>query len=436
MSSLDFAIGVLIFVAGLLVSIALHEVGHLVPAKRFGVKVPEYFIGFGPKLWSTRRGDTEYGIKLLPVGGYVRLAGMYPPAPREPRRDARGRLSLAEEARQDSRADLLPGEEHRAFSALSAPRKLVVMLGGPAMNLLIAAVLLTVVLVGIGTSVLTTRVSAVQECLPAAGATECAPGDPPSPAAQAGLAPGDAVLAWGGIPVQDWAQVSGAIAAGGTNPVAVRVERDGGERTLTVTPVLRERPVLDDAGQPVLRDGQPVTESVPYVGISPAVGLERQPLSAVPGVLLDVTGQTFAAIATIPAQLWGIVADAVGIGDGASHRSIVSVWGVGDLAGQITGTDSAAYTAKARTADMLALLASLNLALFAFNLVPLPPLDGGHIAGALVDGARRGWARLRGAARPGPVDMARVLPLAQTVMWGLIAMAVILIWADIAAPIM
>ena len=115
----DFALGVIIFILGLLVSIALHEVGHLVPAKRFGVKVPEYFVGFGRTLWSTTRGETEYGIKALPLGGYVRLAGMYPPA-----RRTDGRNTLVEEARAEARADLRPGAG-RLQALLSVERRLV-----------------------------------------------------------------------------------------------------------------------------------------------------------------------------------------------------------------------------------------------------------------------------------------------------------------------
>ncbi len=420
----------IVFLLGLVLSIALHEVGHLVPAKRFGVKVPEYFIGFGPRLWSTRRGETEYGIKLLPLGGYVRLAGMYP-ASAAPARDKRGRPSVVEEARADSRSDLLPGEEQRAFSALTPGRKLVVMFGGPFMNLVLATVLLAIVLSGIGTSVLTNSVSSVQ----AAGAAQCAPADPASPALQAGIEPGDAILAWNGTAVASWADVTDAIARGGTAPAEVRIERDGVEQLVTVTPVLRDRPVLDETGQQVLADGKPVTEAVPYVGISAGLGMERQPLTAVPGVVVESVGLTFAAIATIPAQLWGIVSQALGIDSGGS-RSLVSIWGVGDLAGQITGSESAIYTTQARVADMLSLVASLNIALFAFNLIPLPPLDGGHIAGALADAVRRGWARLRGATLPRPVDMARLLPLAYVVVWAMIGMAAILVWADISAPIL
>src|SRR5690554_5621779 len=142
-----FAVGIAVFVVGLLVSIALHEVGHMVPAKRFGVRVSQYMVGFGPTLWSRTRGETEYGLKAIPLGGYVRLVGMLPPADVVGARPRAGRVAeLVQAAREQSAEEIRPGEEHRAFYRLSAPRKVVVMLGGPVMNLLLAVVLMAVVL--------------------------------------------------------------------------------------------------------------------------------------------------------------------------------------------------------------------------------------------------------------------------------------------------
>ena len=142
-----YLLGVLVMVVGLIVSIALHELGHLLPAKAFGVKVPRYFIGFGPTVWSTRAGETEYGVKALPLGGFVSIAGMFPPLrpgrAERPRRD--GRPNLVQEAREVSAEELGPGQEHRAFWALSVPKKMAVMFGGPLVNLVLCVVLLTVV---------------------------------------------------------------------------------------------------------------------------------------------------------------------------------------------------------------------------------------------------------------------------------------------------
>ena len=116
-------LGILFLVVALLVSVGIHELGHLVPAKRFGVKVSQYFIGFGPTLWSRRVNGTEYGIKLLPLGGFVRIAGMLPPGrPDRRTENRRGRLTLAEEARLDSAEEIAPGEEERAFWRLNHAR--------------------------------------------------------------------------------------------------------------------------------------------------------------------------------------------------------------------------------------------------------------------------------------------------------------------------
>ena len=427
---MDFALGVIIFLVGLLVSIALHEVGHLVPAKRFGVKVPEYFVGFGRTLWSTTRGETEYGVKLLPLGGYVRLAGMYPPA-REVARRPDGLPTLAEEARAEARADLGPGEEARAFSALTVPRKLVVMLGGPVMNFAIAAVLLAIMVAGIGNvPVFTATIATVHPCL--TDATECGPDDP-SPAALAGFLPGDTIVSWGGREVSGWPDVTDAIQEGGLAATPVVVQRGGEMVTLRVTPAERERAVLDDTGTPVTEDGAAVTERVPYVGIGPHIELETQPLSAVPPLLWGVTVQTVGLIPQLPMLLWDVGESLV---TGSEREGgVLGPIGIGRAAGEITSASSSLYGAEARTFDMLGLLVSLNVALFAFNLIPLPPLDGGHIAGAVIEGVRRGAARAVGRRDPGPVDMARVLPLTYAVVAVLVGMGLLIAVADILRPV-
>ena len=143
-----FVLGVLVVVIGVALSIALHEIGHLVPAKKFGVKVTQYMVGFGPTIWSRRRGETEYGIKAIPLGGYVRMIGMLPPrpgdAPGELRTLSTGRFSqMVDQARADSMEEVRPGDEDRVFYKLSPGKKIIIMLGGPIMNLVIAAVLLT-----------------------------------------------------------------------------------------------------------------------------------------------------------------------------------------------------------------------------------------------------------------------------------------------------
>lgn len=414
-------LGIVIFVVGLMISIGLHEIGHLAPAKKFGVKVPQYFIGFGPTLWSTKKGETEYGLKAIPLGGYVRLAGMYPPR-KEPLTDG-VRLGMVEDARKDSRADLEPGEENRAFSALTVPKKLVVMFGGPFMNWMIALVLLSIVVLGFGLGNLTSRVSVVSECVPDAAGT-CAADSVASPAQAAGFRPGDEIISWNGVPVDGWDAVTSAIESSSTDaPAVVEIMRDGQVETLTVTPVMRERLEADGT-----------TTTVPFVGISPSFGLVRGDIGDVVDLWWGGTVGTVRAITDLPGDLWNTVTGLFQ-GEQQSDRQVVSIVGVGQLASDIVSTDNAEYTFAMRVVDMLTLLASLNIALFVFNLIPLPPLDGGHIAGAVVEGARRMVAKVQGKPDPGPVDTAKLLPVAMAVVMVLLVMTVILAWADIAQPI-
>ncbi|GAA4423430.1 site-2 protease family protein [Georgenia halophila] len=434
---MDYVVGVLILVVGLILSIALHEIGHLLPAKRFGVKVPQYMVGFGPTLWSKTVRGTEYGIKALPLGGFVRLVGMFPPARQGAKVRTRkdGRPSMVEEARAAALEELGPGEEHRAFYRLSAPKKLVVMLGGPIMNLLIATVLLGVLAVGIGVGQYTTTLGNVQQCVPEdSQATSCAANDPVAPAAEAGLRPGDEVLSWGGVPTDSWEEISTVIAEGGTAPTQVEVLRDGERVTLTVTPTPAERPVVGEDGQP-RRDasGDPVTEMRPFVGIGPTFELVRQPVTAVPGMVWDLFARTVEVVVTLPERLGAIAQAAFGTEE--RDPGVVGLIGVGRFAGEIASVEGAGYGLGERTADMTGLLVSLNMALFVFNLIPLVPLDGGHIAGALWEGARRRVAAWRSAPDPGPVDTAKLVPAIYVVGALILAMGGLLAYADIVEPV-
>ncbi|MFD1504194.1 site-2 protease family protein [Georgenia yuyongxinii] len=434
---MDFAIGVLILALGLVVSIALHEIGHLVPAKKFGVKVPQYMVGFGPTLWSRTIRGTEYGVKALPLGGYVRLLGMYPPSRNVETARARrnGRPTLVEEARQAALEELGPGEQHRAFYRLTVPRKLVVMLGGPVMNLLIAGVLLAVIVVGIGLPQFTSTLGAVQECVPAnASQTECTDADPSSPGAAAGLRPGDDILRWGTTEVNAWDDISGAIADGGTGATTVVVDRDGERLTLQVTPQLAERPIVDEAGDAVVDpSGAPRTEPRPFVGIGPSFDLVRQPVTTVPGLVWDTFTGTVKVVATLPQRLVDVGQAAFGAEE--RQPGVVGLVGVGRFAGEIASVDGEGYGLVERSADMLSLLVSLNMALFVFNLIPLLPLDGGHIAGALWEGLRRRVARVRELPDPGPVDTAKMLPLTYAVVAVMLGMSALLAYADIVNPL-
>lgn len=431
-----YLVGVLVMVVGVLASVALHEVGHMVPAKRFGVRVSQYMVGFGPTLWSRTKGETEYGVKAIPLGGYVRLVGMYPTPDAVGNPPVLGWFGrVAQDAREASNEEIRPGEDHRAFYRLSAPKKLTVMLGGPVVNLLIATVLLAVVLVGFGVPTPTATVAAVTPCVPAVGAQDCAATDPRSPAAAAGLEAGDVVTSFDGTAITSWSQLSGLIRTAGGEPVRVVVRRGGAERTLTVTPVRVDRPVVDAAGAAVLnRDGSARTEPAGYLGIGPDYALQRQPLSAVPQSVGSAVTGTAGVVLALPARVVDVAQSAFG-SKPRQQDSVMGVVGIGRIAGQVAADGGGDFGLTGQILTMLSLIASLNIALFVFNMIPLLPLDGGHVAGALWEGAQRQVARLRGLPRPRPVDVARMMPVAYGVFVLLAGVGVLLIYADIVRPV-
>jgi len=433
-----YAIGVLVLVLGVMFSIALHEVGHMVPAKRFGVRVSQYMVGFGPTLWSRTRGETEYGFKAFPLGGYVRLIGMYPPLSATGAALPRWGAQLAQAARDASTEEIRPGEEHRALYRLSAPKKVVVMLGGPVMNLLIAVALLTVVLVGFGIPTATTTVASVSKCVvPASQGTEraCTVADPAAPAAAAGILPGDRIISLNGVQATSWDALTEQIRKAGGVTVPIVLERDSKQITTTVTPILTQRPVFDANGAAVLdKAGNLVTQSVGFLGVGPGSVRVRQSFAAVPQTTWQAVSGTAGIIVHLPARLVDVARAAFGH-ERRDQTSVFGLVGVGRLAGQIASADGPGVTLGERLAAMLGLLASLNVALFVFNLVPLVPLDGGHVAGALWEGARRQVSRLRGRGRIGPADVARLMPLAYGVLAVVVVMSVLLIYADVVNPV-
>ena len=444
-----YFLGVLFVAIGISVSIALHEVGHLLPAKRFGVKVTHYMVGFGPTIWSRTRGETEYGLKAIPLGGFIRMIGMFPPKPgADPsmlRSSSTGRFSqLMDQARQESMEQVKPGDEDRVFYKLSAPRKLVVMLGGPTMNLIIAVVLLGGIVTLYGIGEITARVSAVSQCVQTVQANgtappTCSPSDPKAPANVAGIRPGDRVISLAGQPVSSWDDVRALVRPNGGRQIKVVVERDGRQVALTATPILNNVPRVDAAGNLVLGpDGKALTDRVGFMGFSPSAEIVRQPLTAVPAVIGDQLTRTAGVVFRIPQKMAGIAKAAFG-GGVRDPNGPMSVVGVGRVAGEVADGQLSGVTGSSSVASklifLISLIASLNIALFVFNLIPLLPLDGGHAAGALWEGLKRQVARLRGRPNPGYVDVAKALPVAYAVSVALIGMSVLLMYADVVNPI-
>ena len=440
-----FALGVLVIAAGLALSIALHEIGHLVPAKLFGVRVTQYMIGFGPTVLSRTRGETEYGLKAIPLGGYIRMIGMYPPHKGEPegtiREDSTGLLQqmteMSEDAKAYESAQYGPEDAHRTFVALSVPKKLVVMLGGPTMNLLISVLLMVVLVSGIGLPSVTPTVQSVSECVvPAdAPADVSCEGKPPAPALEAGIRPGDVLREIDGAPITRWEDVTEAVRAADDRTIEVVVEREGREIPLEATLVIDARPVLDQDGAAVRdADGRLVTEEVGFLGVAGTPDLVPQSPTEVPAMAWDAFVRTGQIVVTLPVRLYEVAQAAFGSAE-RDPDGPLGVVGVSRLAGEVASADEPGFELREKVGTMISMLASLNMALFVFNLVPLLPLDGGHVAGALLEGIRRRIARLRGRPDPGPVDMSRMLPLTNAVALVFIVMTLLLLYADIVKPI-
>ncbi|MEU8265905.1 site-2 protease family protein [Sphaerisporangium sp. NPDC049002] len=424
--------GFLIFFLGMALSIGLHELGHLVPAKIFGVKVTQYMVGFGPTMWSRRRGETEYGMKWIPLGGYIRMIGMLPPKPDADPTKLRGMSTgpwqgLIETTRQASLEEVGPGDGERVFYRKPWWQKAIIMSGGPAMNFVLAFALFAVVIMGFGVQVTKPIVAGIPECVMTqaeqAKGQKCTPSHPRSPAAAAGLRVNDKIVAVGGKQVASWEEATKIIRMHGAGPIAIGIERGGKPMTLNANLIAQDRPSIDDPAK--------IDKAVGYLGVSATVVLEKQGPGYVAGVMWDVTKRSAQALGRFPEKLVGVWHAAFGGGE-RDLNSPMSVVGAGRIGGEIA---AAPVPVENKISGLLQLLAGVNLAVGLFNLIPLMPLDGGQIAGALWEGLKRGYARVRRRPAPGYVDIAKALPLTYAMAAVLLVMGTLLIYADIVNPI-
>jgi membrane-associated protease RseP (regulator of RpoE activity) len=394
---MSFLLGVIIFVLALLISIMLHEAGHFLTAKKFGMKVTQFFVGFGQTLWSTVRGETEYGVKAIPAGGFVKITGM---------------TALDE---------VDPADEPRSFRRQPAWERIVVLAAGSFMHFALAFFLLFVLAVGLGLeNDNTTAIGTVDTCVPASlhalNQQSCAGNRGTSPAKLAGIRPGDKIIEIGGTRVTNWTKLGTVIRdqpAG--QPVPVVIERDGQQQTLTVTPAT----VPGRSGS--------------YLGIGNAALFQRiGPVRAVSyagSAFGQVLTESAAGLGKLPAALPDLFSK-----DRAKTAAgqIGSVVGAGDTAGQVV---AAKIGWQSKVAFILAIIISLNIFVGAFNLLPLLPLDGGHLAVIFYERIRAWLARLRGRPDPGLVDMQRLIPVSVGVFALLVGFGLLLIMADIFNPV-
>ena len=391
-------IGWVIFIVALLFSVMLHETGHFVLARKFGMKVTRYFVGFGPTIWSTWRGDTEYGIKALPFGGFVKIVGMH---------------SL------DDPDD--PEDEPQAFRNKPAWQRILVLLAGSAMHFILALVLVFGLALAVGiANQNVTQLGTVSACVPASVTAydngTCSPSDPASPAKLAGLRVGDTVTAFDGHPVSNFNQLGDAIrAVPPGSPATITVRRDGKLVTLPIKPAS----VSGRSGS--------------YLGIGPAVLFQvASPLGAI-----EYSGTTFGqvlvgsaqAVTALPRELPKLFDKQP---ENPSGGQLIGVVGAAEATGsEVASNDGWQY----KVSFVLLLIASLNIFVGAFNLLPLLPLDGGHIAVIIYERIRAWLARLRGRPDPGLADMAKFLPVSFSVFIVLIILSLALVAANILNPV-
>jgi len=279
-----------------------------------------------------------------------------------------------------------------------------------------------VALVLLGVPTLTTTVDTVAPCVPSNVEATCTGTDPESPAAQAGVQAGDVVVAVDGVAYDDWLTIVDVVRAQPGEEVVLTVERDGSTLDLPVTVGSTQVPDPNDPTQEI---------TAGFIGLSPSIEQQQTSVTAVPARMWEFVSRSGQAIVSIPSKMVGVWQAAFSNQE-RDPTGPVSVVGVGRFSVAVAEDQA---TLSWKLANWLTLLAALNMALFFFNLIPLLPLDGGHVAGALYEGARRKIAKIRGRPDPGPVDVAKMLPVAYTVAFLLIGMSVLLIYADIVNPI-
>ena len=374
-------LGMLAFVVALLLSVMVHEFGHFVTARRYGMWVSEFFVGYGKRIWSVQRGETEFGVKAIPAGGYCRIEGMSP-------------------------NDAMPeGEEDRAFYKASSGKKLIVLGAGSFLHFVLGYLLLFLLFAGVGTN----------QVLPIIGEVVSN-----SAAQSAGIQVGDEVTSINGVEVTTWYKDVEAIRNSQGKELTLGLLRDGQSITITATPRLTD---IDGTERYVL-------------GIVNTTGLKRSGVVESASNSFKVTksflSESIKSLAKLPEKipaLWGATVR----GEERDANGLVGVVGVARVSGEAVGSDK--LTPMERLATFLLIVASLNIFVGIFNLLPILPLDGGHMAVAIADEIRAFFARLRGRPRPAPIDVTVLTPITMVVFVVLACLTLLLLVADVINPV-
>lgn len=372
-------LGILAFAIALLLSVMIHEFGHYITAKRFDMKVSEFFLGFGKRLWSFRRGETEFGIKAIPAGGYCRIEGMTP------------------------RDEMPAGEEERAFFTASSLRKLIVLGAGSFAHFVIGFILIFSIFFGVGFNALLPTVAKVS---------------PNSAAAASGFQVGDEVLAIDGVAVKDWARDSLKIAQSKGNPLTFSIKRATQKISITAAPTYL------------------ASEKRYMLGIVTKVGIKREGFIQATKDTTNASGvlirESVKSLVALPTKVPQLIRQTFGH-EKRDPNGLVGIVGAARVSGDAVSSNKLSSTERIGT--FILLIASLNIFVGLFNLLPLLPLDGGHMAVAIADEIRAFFARLRRKPRPSGIDVNVLTPITMGVFAVLAVLTVILLIADIFNPV-
>jgi membrane-associated protease RseP (regulator of RpoE activity) len=409
-----FVVGILVFILILCISVVVHEFGHMITAKAFGVKVSEFFAGFGKTIWSIKKGETVYGIKWLPLGGFCKMNGMYSPI-RSKHASKKGPIfNMCEPAREETRIDNKLDGKNRSFYILSTPKKLVVTLAGPFMNLFLAIIFMVIVISGIGYNVPSTTLSSVEKCLTSTTCTN----NNASPAYLAGLQAGDKIISVNNTKISTWEDLTNSF-KGNQKKVLLDYERDGKVLSTTLTPQ-----VINENG---------VSRNV--IGVVASTVRSHPQISQLPSIIFTQIKETLKLYVQLPVKIINS-AKQVFLNENRSANGLLSIVGVAKISGDVGEGASNGVSILDMLASWLMLGASLNLALWIFNLLPFVPLDGGQALGALWEGLRRNIERIKHKKKLlEGADLARTMPLAYGVWAFFIVLSLILIWGDLFNPI-